>query len=125
MDQFATTSHSKLYSDYRPTYSNIVIDTIINFCKKSGKNDFKTVVDVGCGTGQSSHLLAPYFENVIGIDVSASQIAQAKVKYPNIEFRTGPAEDLSFLEDASVSLITVAQAYHFLDKEVFLPEVQR
>jgi ubiquinone/menaquinone biosynthesis C-methylase UbiE len=34
-------------------------------------------VDVGCGTGQSTFNLAPYFKRVLGIDYSDSQIKQA------------------------------------------------
>lgn len=35
-------------------------------------------VDLGCGTGQNSRRLAPHFQEVVGIDVSESQIEEAK-----------------------------------------------
>lgn len=46
-------------------------------------------VDLGCGTGQLSRVLAPHFKEVVGIDVSESQLEQARVVpgYPNITYR--------------------------------------
>lgn len=44
--------------------------------------------DVGCGSGQSTQFLAPYFTQVIGTDVSSAQIDNA-IKgnpQPNIKF---------------------------------------
>lgn len=33
--------------------------------------------DVGCGTGQSTGILAPHFTNVTGLDISQAQITEA------------------------------------------------
>ena len=49
-------------------------------------------VDVGCGSGQSTNLLAPLFKRVVGLDVSESQIRVAEAQKsadlcPNVEFR--------------------------------------
>lgn len=47
------------------------------------------VVDLGCGTGQLSRVLAPHFQQVVGIDVSESQLEQARAVpgFPNITYR--------------------------------------
>jgi ubiquinone/menaquinone biosynthesis C-methylase UbiE len=47
---------------------------------------------VGCGSGQSTRLISPYFKRVIGTDVSESQVEEAKKQCPtseilNISFR--------------------------------------
>lgn len=46
-------------------------------------------VDVGCGSGQGSELLAPHFLTVVGTDVSPAQleIASAKEHAPNVCYR--------------------------------------
>lgn len=46
-------------------------------------------VDIGCGSGQSTEILAPYFKKVIGFDPSEQIIAQArkKCKIPNVTYR--------------------------------------
>lgn len=63
-------------------------------------------------------------ENVIGLDVSPSQIENA-VKKENIEYRCQAAEDLTFLESNSVDLVTIAAALHWLDRDAFFAEVHR
>jgi SAM-dependent methyltransferase len=63
-------------------------------------------------------------ERIIGIDVSANQIAHAIPK-DNIEYRCNTGEDLSFLQSNSVDLITIATTFHWLDVEVFFEEAKR
>lgn len=65
-----------------------------------------------------------FCDRVIGIDVSANQIARAIPK-DNIEYRCQKAEDLTFLPSDSVDLITIATALHWLDIEPFVEQVQR
>lgn len=50
---------------------------------------FGLAVDVGCGSGQGTMLLAPYFTKVVGIDVSPAQLEMAVTKNnpPNVSFR--------------------------------------
>lgn len=45
-------------------------------------------VDVGCGSGQSTVNLAPFFNRVCGIDVSEAQIEEAKTNraLPNVTY---------------------------------------
>ncbi len=51
----------------------------------------KLAVDVGCGSGQLSEVLANYFDQVIAIDASAEQLAQAK-PHPKIQYGQALAE---------------------------------
>lgn len=80
-------------------------------------------VDVGCGNGQLTQLLAPYFGKVVGLDPSEDQIANA-VPDERIDYRCAPAEQLP-LPDASASLITAAQAAHWFDLPAFYAEAAR
>ncbi|PIO25053.1 hypothetical protein AB205_0120240, partial [Aquarana catesbeiana] len=47
-------------------------------------------VDVGCGTGQNTRTLSPYFKKVLGIDISEAQIEEAKkaTGSPNVTYRS-------------------------------------
>ena len=49
----------------------------------------KLAVDIGCGTGQSTRPLSPYFENVLGFDISEAQLENAKKEETpnNVEYR--------------------------------------
>jgi 2-polyprenyl-3-methyl-5-hydroxy-6-metoxy-1,4-benzoquinol methylase len=43
-------------------------------------------LEVGCASGEVSHLLSKQGARVVGIDISGSAIEQAKSRYPGIEF---------------------------------------
>ncbi len=47
-------------------------------------------VDVGCGTGSSTRPLAEHFKDVVGVDVSETQLEEARI-YPgtqgNIQYK--------------------------------------
>ncbi|XP_022095976.1 putative methyltransferase DDB_G0268948 [Acanthaster planci] len=87
---------------------------------------FKLAVDVGCGSGQNTRPLAPYFEKIIGVDVSEAQIraAQSLENPPNVEFRIGSAESVA-VPDRSVDLITCAESVHWFDLDAFFREMDR
>lgn len=57
-------------------------------CLSPGANTFHLAVDVGCGSGQSTHVLASRFEKVVGTDISKAQIEAAKqaAHPPNISY---------------------------------------
>nr|XP_006822153.1 PREDICTED: putative methyltransferase DDB_G0268948-like [Saccoglossus kowalevskii] len=86
----------------------------------------KVALDVACGTGQSSRLFGKYFEEVIGCDVSGTQITEAQntEKIPNITYKVAPADKLP-TERESVSLVTVFQAIHWFDQQQFFQEAER
>uniref|UniRef100_A0A8C6WVM6 Si:ch211-93g23.2 n=1 Tax=Neogobius melanostomus TaxID=47308 RepID=A0A8C6WVM6_9GOBI len=83
-------------------------------------------VDVGCGSGQGTVLLAPYFDKVVGMDISPAQLqnAQANQTCPNISYRQCPAEQLPF-ENGTVDLVTAMTAAHWFDRPRFLEEAYR
>jgi len=121
-------SHAKLYAKFRPTYPPIVRKLISDFIKKNG-GDFQRMIDVACGSGQSTFHMADIFEQVHGIDISQEQVhhAQEKLKqlnYKNVKFCVGAAEKLPFA-DGSVDLVTCGTSLHWFDSTTFYPEVDR
>lgn len=81
-------------------------------------------LDVGCGTGQLTAKLGAHFEQVLGVDPSESQVANATGP-DNARFEVGTASQLP-AADNSVDLITVAQAVHwFPDLDAFYDESRR
>lgn len=106
------------YANFRPTYPQQLVDELARVTPHH-----RVAVDVGCGTGQLTGLLAGSFEEVIGIDPSADQIKNAR-PHDRVRYAVAPAEQLP-VEDASVDLITVAQAAHWFDLPKFYDEVRR
>jgi ubiquinone/menaquinone biosynthesis C-methylase UbiE len=79
--------------------------------------------DCATGNGQAANGLSPFFKKIIATDISKGQLANAFQK-DNVEYKLAPAEN-SGIEENSVDLITVAQAYHWLDWDAFHKEVHR
>ncbi len=76
---FEGTNHANLYSKFRPTVPNNVIDCVLQFLREEiDPNQWDRVVDVGCGSGQGTNKLSQYFKQAYGFDVSPAQINEAK-----------------------------------------------
>ncbi|CAG5124463.1 unnamed protein product [Candidula unifasciata] len=121
---FTDSQQADCYAKFRPQYTDQVFQRIIDFCK-TGCSDFDLAVDVGCGSGQSTVPLARYFRKVIGVDVSEQQILNAPTNIPNVTFKVSSAEDLGFVKAASTDLVTIAQAFHWVNEDKFFADVSR
>lgn len=106
------------YASSRPTYPASLADSLADRCSGS-----EHALDVGCGSGQLSVLLADRFDFVTATDPSAEQLESA-ASHPRVIYRNEPAERIG-LPDASVDLITAAQAAHWFDLDIFYSEVRR
>ncbi|KAK2904994.1 hypothetical protein Q8A67_006793 [Cirrhinus molitorella] len=123
---FEEKQHASLYQKYRFDPPDELKDLILQYLDKKKGKPHQLAVDLGCGTGQNCRSLTKYFEQVVGIDVSESQIAEARAVpgFPNLSYRVGTAEELSF-PDGSVDLLTAANAAHWFDAERFIKEAMR
>lgn len=110
--------HAPDYARYRPTYPN----TLFAFVYER-LSHFDAAWDCGTGNGQVAAKLAERFDHVYATDLSANQLAQAPQR-TNITYRMQRAEAASF-DGQSLDLITVAQALHWFDFEVFYATVHR
>lgn len=106
------------YRAYRPTYPDELFIYLAGIAPSRER-----VWDCATGNGQAAVKLAPHFREVVATDGSAKQIAQAG-QADNIDYRVATAEH-SGLGDASIDLITVAQAMHWFDYDAFAKEVRR
>jgi SAM-dependent methyltransferase len=106
------------YARYRPTYPPALAALLAALAP-----DRERAVDVGCGNGQLSVLLAGHFRAVDACDVSEDQVANA-TPHPGVQYAVAPAEALP-VAAASASLITAAQAAHWFDLPAFFEEVRR
>ncbi|CAF4433916.1 unnamed protein product [Rotaria socialis] len=90
------------------------------------RKDDDLVIDIGCGTGQSTILLAPHFQRIIGYDISEYQVKKANETntHSNINYKVIVGSDIPH-EDSSVALVISAQAAHWFDLPYFYKEVKR
>jgi SAM-dependent methyltransferase len=64
----------------------------------------RTVVEIGCGIGRITRILADRCERVVAIDVSPEMLARARTEHPaleNVEWLLGDGETLAGVPDAS------------------------
>ena len=106
------------YARYRPRYPAELFAWFAKTCPRR-----ELAWDCATGNGQAAVGLAAHFEHVVATDISARQLEHAD-QHPRIEYRVAPAHDSS-LASASVDLVTVATALHWLDLEKFYAEVRR
>lgn len=106
------------YVQFRPTYPDELVDFVLSLTLSH-----ESAWDCGTGNGQLGAKLADHFKQVFATDISAKQIAQA-IQKPNLVYKVEPAEVTSFA-DASFDLITVAQAIHWFNFDLFYKEVRR
>ncbi|XP_053482515.1 putative methyltransferase DDB_G0268948 [Ictalurus furcatus] len=118
--------HASIYQKYRIIPPDRVTRLILEYLNKKKGPPHELAVDLGCGTGQNTRLLAPHFQKVVGIDISECQVEEARAVpgFANVTYRLGPAEELPF-PDGSVDLLTAASAAHWFDTERFLKEAAR
>lgn len=112
------TTVAREYAEFRPGYPPELFAWLASVAPAR-----EAVWDCGCGSGQASVALAAHFTTVHATDVAAEQVAAAKA-HPRVRYSVAPAEH-SGLADASVDLVTVAQALHWFDVDAFYSEARR
>jgi len=116
MPDFST--QSALYAKFRPKYPKELYDFIF-----SNVENFGSAWDAGTGSGQVASELSNRFEDVIATDSSEQQLRKAD-KRANIIYRLESAESTE-ITDHTIDLVTVAQAIHWFDFDLFFKEVKR
>jgi O-antigen biosynthesis protein len=89
--------------------------------------DGKRVLDIACGEGYGSNLLAATAAQVIGVDIASEVIAHARQAYrkENLIFREGSCLDIP-VEDHSMDLVVSFETIEHIDEPLaFLQEIKR
>lgn len=85
---------SKQYLMFKNERTQPAIDLVNHICI----NDPQKIIDIGCGPGNSTQILAQRFPDayILGVDNSPNMIETAKKDYPNLDFKICDAgKDLS------------------------------
>ena len=106
------------YAAYRPHYPDALFDWLASIVP-----DRERAWDCATGSGQAAVALSRQFSHVIATDPSRGQLASAQ-RARGVHFAAMTAERPA-IAGASVALITVAQALHWLDRRTFFAEARR
>jgi SAM-dependent methyltransferase len=115
-DRFS--GHASDYAHFRPRYPVELFQYLAGVAP-----DRLSAWDCATGNGQAAIELASFFQRVVATDASETQIANAD-RHERIQYRIATSEK-SELEAGSASLVTVAQALHWFDVDLFFNEVKR
>jgi SAM-dependent methyltransferase len=120
MNFFESNSAAERYAIGRPYFHPLVMQRIQVLTRT---DRFKKAIDVCCGTGLSTRALRDISDSVVGTDLSQEMIDFAPA-IDGVSYHCCPAEELPF-PAATFDLMTVALAFHWLDRSRFLREAHR
>ena len=123
MNEDKFTHLADIYEKYRPSYPEDYIKDVITKCHLNSES---LVADIGAGTGILTRQLLHSNLKVLGVEPNPDMRKVLKKLETNKNFKAieGTAEHTN-LEDNSIDLIVVAQAFHWFDKEKFKKECKR
>jgi MPBQ/MSBQ methyltransferase len=86
-----------------------------------------TILDVGSGLGATTNHLLKYYSpaDVVGINISANQIARSIINAPGCKFICMDAVQMEFEDNLFDHIICVEAAFYFDTREQFLQEAWR
>ena len=114
----------KLYAQYRPSYPKEFLEYLYS---DAGASENSIIADIGSGTGILTRQLLEKGCKVYAVEPNADMRAIAETELRAFDRFTsvnGSAEYTS-LSDNSIEIITVAQAFHWFDRQRFSVECHR
>lgn len=105
------------YERTRPSYPPELLDVLpLKFDS--------SVLDLAAGTGKLTRVLVERYREVTAVEPLANMRALLEQVVPGVPALPGTAEQIP-LDDRSVDGVFAAQAFHWFDKELALPEIAR
>jgi len=101
-------------SDPRYRYQSRKYDTIVNFIPR---RPYSSALDLGCGSGLLTRRIARRADAVLGMDISAAAVDQARQAneiYSNMRFAQGDINNLPAFIDGAFDLMVIADSLYYL-----------
>ncbi len=100
-----------LYSLGDPAILAAATQEIIDWLKLPPGAD---MLDLGCGIGRIAAALAPRCQSVLGLDVSAGMVVEARRRHPALRFEQTAGQDLDALAPGSLDLIIAVDSFPYI-----------
>jgi 2-polyprenyl-3-methyl-5-hydroxy-6-metoxy-1,4-benzoquinol methylase len=87
----------------------------------------KTVLDIACGEGYGSAMLAQAAQKVTGVDISQEAVSHAQMKYrgDNLEYRLGSCSVIPLADDSVDVVVSFETIEHHTEHEAMMREIKR
>lgn len=116
--RFSPEAGAALYTLGSPELLRAATDEVVARLREWGlPGPGRTLLEIGCGYGRLSLALAGDFARVIGLDVSAEMIAEARRRgaaHANVSFARSSGEDLSDIESGAADVVLAADVFPYL-----------
>jgi ubiquinone/menaquinone biosynthesis C-methylase UbiE len=109
------------YEKGRPGFAPEVFELL---GRELGVAPGRRVCDLAAGTGKFTRGLIGLGADVVAVEPVEGMRRQFNAAFPEVELLDGTAEAIP-LPDESVDAVTAAQAFHWFDPPVALPEIRR
>ena len=108
---------AEAYDRGRPAYPEEAVTWLTG-------GEAKVVLELGAGTGKLTRQLVDAGHAVFATDPDEAMLEVLHERVPEVSAKVATAEDIP-ANDRSVDVVVVAQAFHWFDHEVALPEIAR
>jgi len=105
------------YDRHRPGFPDAAAEEII-------PTRVARALDLGAGTGKFTERLMSRADRVIAVEPSVAMLDVLRAKLPKVEAIVVGAENIP-LSNSSVDAVTVAQAFHWFDRDAACAEISR
>ena len=110
-----------IYDEGRPHLPGKAIEIL----KRYLNNEIEVIVDIGCGTGNSTEICTDYANKVIGIEPSEDMLKKAREKENSkLTFLKGYGNNTG-LESNIADIVICSQAFHWMEPDSTIKEVSR
>jgi SAM-dependent methyltransferase len=110
------------YSDSTAELTKHAIPILIDACRLTTRS---RALDIACGPGHITNLIAQTGASVIGVDLAPAMITLARQRYPALTFQEAHVEQLPFDADTFYTALVNFAIHHFARPEVACTEIRR
>ena len=110
------------YIDSCAELTKHAVPILIDACRLTRES---RAIDIACGPGHITNLIAQTGASVIGVDLASEMITLARQRYPALTFEEAHVEQLPFDADTFDAALVNFAIHHFARPEVACAEIRR
>ncbi len=122
LEFFNTLGEDQEYNVFTDEANAKIINTIIRLLKPSRHSP---LVDLGCGSGIFTQLLASLGYECIGVDLSHTLLKRGKDQCPQLNFIQADVESLPFADNSIETIVLSCLVHHLPDPSQCIKELHR
>ena len=112
-------------TSYNDTWATLTNETLPLLIRKTAIKPASSVLDIGCGAGNSTKKISDSGADVIGIDFSEKMVAEASSTHQNITFKQSDAENIPVEDNSKDVVISNFVVHHFAEPNKVFKEISR